>query len=337
MELYILAGESIQGIAVSDDYGDVLTLINSRLSLPLVYAGVRDILSGRMPALNMFVSLIEGEVLRFPYYIDELEPEDTLDIFPKEGWTGYVIDRQARYWSSRDPDSGISPIGTVPEDWLGVPLVGRDGSTLGVLAVQTYEPGSRYTDEDERFIQFTAAALSVAIQLARQDADIAVHRIAALVDETIDLEDLYPRIQQILESVIPAARKNLIFAKVDTVAGVFRPVFWQDEMNGPRTREWPLTHGLSGYIYGVKGKSFIYEKDKTPLPPGLDSSGTVPCHWLGAPLYNQDRIIGVVVIQSYDPKEIITREDEYVLNSICPYIAEAISHTELFSLKMRKS
>ncbi len=324
---------------MSDDYGDVLRLVNSRFPLPLVYAGVRYILSGRMPADNMFVCLIEGNGLRFPYYIDEFEPEDTLDFFPKEGWTGYVVDRQARFWSSRDPapPPEISPIGQLPEDWLGVPLVDRDGSTLGVLAVQTYEAGSRYSEEDERFILFTASALSVAIQLARHDAIIAVQRIAALVDEIVDLDDLYPRIQQILESVIPAARKNLIFAKVDSIAGVFRPVYWRDEKDGQRTSEWPLNHGLSGYIFGVKGKSFIYEKDKTPLPDGFNSTGTVPCHWLGAPLYSQDRIIGVVVIQSYDQRDIITREDEYVLNSICPYIAAAISHTELFNLKMRKT
>jgi GAF domain-containing protein len=292
-----------------------------------------------MPAANMFVSLIEGDGMRFPYYIDEFEAEDTLDYFPKEGWTGYVVDSKVRYWSSQDPAPlpGISPIGQLPEDWLGIPLVDRDGAVMGVLAVQTYEPGSRYSAEDESFLQFTAASLSVAIQLARQDADIAIRRIAALVDEIVDLDDLYARIQIILESVIPAARRNLIFAKVDTAAGVFRPVYWRDEIDSPSSSHWPLNHGLSGYIFGVRGKSFIYEKDKTPLPAGLESTGTEPCHWLGAPLYNEDRIIGVVMIQSYEPEEIITREDEYVLNSICPYIAAAISHTELFSLKLRKS
>jgi GAF domain-containing protein len=324
---------------VSDDHGDVLRLVNSRLSLPLVYAGVRYILSGRMPADNMFVSLLEGNGMRFPFYIDEFEPEDTLDFFPKEGWTGYVVDRKDRYWSSRDPapPPEINPIGQLPEDWLGVPLVDREGSVMGVLAVQTYEAGSRYTDEDERFIQFTAAALSVAIQLARQDADIAIRSIAALVDETVDLDDLYPRIHQILQSVIPAARKNVIFAKVDEGAGVFRPVYWVDEKDDFSAIHWPLDRGFSGYICGVSGRSFIFEKDRTKIPPEVIPIGATPTYWLGSPLYSQDRIVGVVVIQSYDPSEIITREDEYVLNSICPYIAAAISHTELFNLGLRRS
>jgi GAF domain-containing protein len=225
----------------------------------------------------------------------------------------------------------------MPEDWLGVPLVGRDGSTFGVLAVQTYEAGERYRDEDECFVQFTAAALSVAIQLARQDGEIAVRRIAALMDETVDLDDLYPGIHQILQSVIPAARRNLIFARVDADAGVFRPVYWVDEKDDYDTIFWPLDRGFSGYICGISGKSFIFEKDRTQVPPEVKPIGATPTYWLGSPLYNRDRIIGVVVIQSYDPGEIITREDEYVLNSICPYIAAAISHTELFNLKLRKS
>ena len=210
-----------KGTPVSDDHGDILRLVNSRLPLPQVYAGVRQILKRRMPADNMFISLTEGDGLRFPYYIDEFEPEDTLDIFPKEGWTGYVIDLQSRYWSSKDPapPPGISPVGHRSQDWLGVPLVDRDGSAIGVLAVQTYESGGCYTEEDERFIQFTASALSVAIQLARQDADIAVRRIAALVDDIVDLDELYPRIHQILQTVIPAAQKNIVFARVDTEIG----------------------------------------------------------------------------------------------------------------------
>ena len=337
--LFILDVKSLRGTTVSDDHGDIMSLVNSRLPLPLIYAGVRQILKNRMPADNMFICLTEGEGLRFPYYIDEYKSEDTLDIFPKEGWTGYVIDLQSRYWLRKDPapPPGISPVGHISKDWLGVPLMDRDGSTFGVLAVQTYEPGSYYTEEDERFMQFTASALSVAIQLARQDADIAVRRIAALVDDIVDLDELYPRIHQILQTVIPAARKNIVFARIDADAGLFLPVYWMDEREGYQAIDWPLDQGFSGYICTVSGKSFIFEKEKTKIPPEVIPIVAIPLYWLGAPLYSQNRIIGIVFIQSYNANTIITREDEYVLNSICPYIAEAISHTELFNLKLRKS
>lgn len=317
---------------VADDYRTILRLVNSRLSLPLVYAGVHDVLKSRMAARNMYVCILEVEGLRFPYYVDEQLPEDPLTLFPKEGLTGYVIDTGRRYWYSRDPSPppGNVPVGPLPVDWIGVPLVGRDASIIGVVTVQTYEAGTRYTDEDAGFIEFAAAALSLAIQLAKQDRQIAIRGIAALVEETVDIEDLYPKIHEIMQFVIPAARKNIIIARVDESAGVFRPVYWRDEKDDYDTMRWPLNVGFSGYIYNVTGSSFIYEGGKTEIPPEVIPIGCPPTYWLGTPLYGRKRIIGVVVIQSYDPSEIITKEDEYALNGICPYIATVISQTELF-------
>jgi GAF domain-containing protein len=291
-----------------------------------------------MPAANMYISILETNGLRFPYYIDDVQQENTLEVYPKEGWTGYVIDTRRRYWLAKDapPPKESGPIGPLPEDWLGVPILGRDGEPLGVLTVQTYQPGSGYTESDLEFIEFTADALSLALQLAKQDREIAIRRIAALVDETVDIDDLYPRIHEIMQNVIPAARKNIIIARVDEAAGVFRPVYWQDERDDYDVLHWPLNVGFSGYIYKISGTSYIYENGKTSIPPEVIPIGHPPRYWLGTPLYGRDRIIGVVVIQSYDSSEVITKEDEYALNGICPYIATAISQTEVFS-KLRRS
>lgn len=328
----------LEVLCVSDDYRTILRLIDSRLPLPLVYAGCNRVLASRMPAANMYISILEADGLRFPYYIDDVQQENTLEVYPKEGWTGYVIDTRRRYWLAKDPPppSESSPIGPMPEDWLGVPVLGRDGEPLGVLAVQTYIPGSRYKESDLEFVEFTADALSLALQLAYQDREIAIRRIAALVDETVDIDDLYPRIHEIMKNVIPAARKNIIIARVDELAGVFRPVYWQDDQDDYDAMHWPLNVGFSGYIYKVTGTSYIYEDGKTSIPPEVIPIGFPPRYWLGVPLYSRDRIIGVVVIQSYDSSEVITKEDEYALKGICPHIATAISQTEVFS-KLRQS
>jgi len=291
-----------------------------------------------MPAANMFISILETNGLRFPYYIDTVQQENTLEVYPKEGWTGYVIDTRRRYWLKKDaqPPRESSPIGPLPEDWLGVPILGRDGEPLGVLAVQTYEPGSCYTQADLEFVEFTADALSLALQLANLDREIAIRRIAALVDETVEIDDLYPKIHEIMQDIIPAARKNIIIARVDEEAGVFRPMYWKDERDDYSAMHWPLNVGLSGYIYKVLKSSYIYEDGKSTIPPDAIPTGDAPQYWLGTPLYGNDRIIGVVVIQSYDSFNVITKEDEYALNGICPYIAMAISQTEVFS-KLRRS
>jgi len=78
-----------------------------------------------------------------------------------------------------------------------------------------------------------------------------------------------------------------------------------------------------------KDSAFLTTKMKRMLKAHWTYS---PAHyWLGAPLFGDDRIIGLVAVQSYDVQEAITKEDEHALNAICPYIATAISQTELLS------
>lgn len=317
-----------------DAYSKILRLVNSRRSLPMVYAGCQTVLNAMMPAPNMYVCILEPSgLLRFPYYVDEQFSEGPLGLFPKKGLSAYVIDSRHRYWISRDaqPPAAYVPVGPLPEDWIGVPVFDRDGSVIGVLAVQTYRSGTRYSDADVAFVEFAADALSLAIQLAQLDRERAVHRIAALVEETVDIGDLYGRIHDIIGDVIPASRKNIIIARVDENLGRFLPVYWRDEKDDYSELYWPISHGFSGYIYGISHKSFIFEHERTQVPPEVIPIGFPPTYWLGSPLYSNDKIIGIVVIQTYEASDVITKEDEYTLNSICPYIASAISHTELLS------
>jgi GAF domain-containing protein len=139
-----------------------------------------------------------------------------------------------------------------------------------------------------------------------------------------------------LRSIIPAAKKNFIIARVDEKAHAFQSVYWVDEKDDDVFKSWPLDHGFTGYIHSVTRKSYIYEDGKTQLPQGLERFGSHACYLLGAPLFSKDRIIGIVAIQSYDPGEAITKEDEHALNAMCPYIATAISQTELLSRLKRR-
>lgn len=319
---------------MQDDYHTIIELVNSLRPMPLVYSGCQTVLASRLPANNMYVSINEKDGFRFPFYKDFFEPLDPLSIYPKEGLTAYVLESKARYWMSRDPQppAKFIAVGPSPQDWLGVPLVSRNGNAIGVLAVQTYEQGILYADEDLEFLEYTADVLSLAIQLSNQDRDIAIRRIAALVDDTVDIHDLYASIHEIMQTVIPASAKNIIIARIDEGAGLFRPVYWKDEKDDFDTIIWPLEHGFSGYIYRVTRSSYIHEAGTTPMPSSvIPLGGCPPSHWLGAPLYSGTSMIGIVIIQSYDPDEIITKEDEYTLKGICPNIATAIGQTELFS------
>lgn len=322
------------------DYLEISRLIAEKKPLPAVYRGIQAVLRKRMAAGSMFVALLEGpDRVRFPYYVDEIEPHDQYRVYPKGGITARVLDSGKPIWIGRDPDAleRIEYGGPRPVDWIGIPLSDRAGSVFGTMTVQTYEEGKAYDEDDFRFLEFSAAQLALAIQLQRLDREIAIERIAALIDETTDLEGLYPRLHAIVASLIPTAERSFVIARIDEEAGLFRPVFWRDDHDDWSSVNWPLDHGMSGYICRVTGASFIYEEGRTPLPPEIVPVGAAPRFWLGAPLYSGGRIIGVVFTQTYTDDRPITRDDEATLVSICPHISQAIGSTEFFELNYRSS
>jgi len=322
----------------TQDYLDIVRLAALKRPLVAFYKGVQEILCRRMPARSMYVAMLEGnDKLRFPYFVDEVETEDLLKVYPKRGVTGYVVDTKRWAWLGRDPGlvERAGRFGPLPSDWIGIPLVDRSGEVYGVLGVQTYEAGSSYTDSDRDFLEFAASQISFAIQFKRIDQDLAIDRIAALVDETTDLDDLYTGIHRIVADLIPSAERNFIIARIDEKAGLFRPVYWRDEKGECDGMAWPLDHGMCSYICRVTRSSFIYEHGRTTPPSEILSMGTPPRFWLGAPLFSGKDIVGVVVTQSYEAGEPIALDDEAALVSVCPHIAQAIGRTEFFELTYR--
>lgn len=316
-------------------------LAESKGSLPFLLSSMHDLLKKILPAENMFVSLVEevqGKAyLRFPYYVDELEREEPLKLYAKEGLTGYVLDTARTLWLKESPSilEEVSFIGPRPIDWIGCPLKDKSGKVFGVFAVQSYVQGKSYTEADKRFLEFTARMISLFIQAQNNARELAIHRIAAIVDETANLKDIYPRIHEVLKDIIPAAKKSFTIVLADESKGVFSPEYWCDEKDDYTDYHWPLRNGLSGYIYNVSHRSFIYQDRVTDIPKeAITNIGTRSAYWLGAPLFIDTKVIGVVYIQTYSETDIITKEDEVMLNAIAPHIAEAINRARFFNSGM---
>ncbi len=317
----------------SDDYTRLAALVGGKVPLSGLFKEMEQVFKGRMGIRNMYVALIEQEVyLSFPYYVDEKSPEHELEIYPMEGATAAVIRSRRRRWLVEEPGllQTVAGIGEVPEDWLGVPLIDRDGLVLGVLAVQSYDKGFRLRQEDADFVEFAAIQVALAVQFHAIDREIAVRRIESLVEETTDLEMIYPGIHTIVAGIIPSALASFIIARLDSKAGVFRLVYCVDDVEELNTGSWPSDAGSSGYIVSGAGQSFIYEDGLTPDPVGFAMFGARPAYFLGVPIRLGSHIMGVVMTQSYDREQKITREDQRMLEEICPFIAAAIARTELF-------
>ncbi len=144
-------------------------------SLHDLYASVHRVVAELMPAENLYIALYDpkAETLSFPYFVDAKEPPPPAQKLGR-GLTEYVLRTGKPLLASPEVFEGLVSRGEVEEvgppsvDWLGVPLV-AEGQTIGVLAVQSYTEGIRYTPEDRDMLEFVSTQIAMAIQRKRAE------------------------------------------------------------------------------------------------------------------------------------------------------------------------
>lgn len=179
-----------------------------------LYRQVHHIIGELMPAENLYIALRNPATrqIQYPYYVDEYDivPPD-----PETAETGLTANILAtgqplllgRYAEAGPIVSGeLTPVGTPPLSWLGVPLKLR-GTTIGVLAVQVYHGDYRYTDQDRDMLAFVADQFAVAID--RQRAAVSLRdselRYRSLFEDSpVALwEEDFSRLKLRLKEVVP--------------------------------------------------------------------------------------------------------------------------------------
>jgi len=151
----------------------IADLASSARDLDSFYAETHRIIAELMYARNLYIALADeaaGEI-HFPYFADAFDPPPgTRKI--GEGLTGQVLKTGTLlHLSGPEIDelhaSGILPSGgSTTVDWLGVPLRSGD-STIGVLAVQSYDANVRYGEREEELLTFVSQHIATALERKR--------------------------------------------------------------------------------------------------------------------------------------------------------------------------
>jgi len=139
-----------------------------------LFAVIHGIVGELMPASNFYIALYDAErdLVSFPYYVDEVDPEYPRPKQPGKGLTEYVLRTGRGLLVTPDVQEDLERrgevelIGPPSIDWLGVPLQ-TGGKTIGVLVVQTYTEGLRYGEVELNILRFVSTQIAMAIERKR--------------------------------------------------------------------------------------------------------------------------------------------------------------------------
>ncbi|MCK4815661.1 GAF domain-containing protein, partial [bacterium] len=145
--------------------------VNSVKNLSELFKQVHKIVNELTKATNFYIALYDksSDMISFPYFIDKHDlPPATMKI--GQGLTSYVIKTGKSLLASPDTfkalvkEKKVINLGTPSVDWLGVPLKDVDNTVFGVMVVQSYVKGIRYSEEDKRILTFISSQVAMAIK-----------------------------------------------------------------------------------------------------------------------------------------------------------------------------
>jgi signal transduction histidine kinase/nitrate/nitrite-specific signal transduction histidine kinase len=219
---------------------------------------------------------------------------------------------------------------------IGVSLqVGEQ--VIGILTIDSRQPAA-YGEADARLAQIFAQQAAIAIRNAslyqqvrlRSDRLAAVNRISRAASSRLQLDGLVKTVYQELTSVFEA--EALFIALYDDEAEEldFRLRIDRDVQEPPERR--PLREGLTSLVVRERKALLIrnLEVERDGLPePSLWGTMEAPQSWLGAPMLIEERVVGVISVQSYRPYA-YDEEDRLLLSTIAEQVAVAVDNARLF-------
>ncbi|GAA0814797.1 EAL domain-containing protein [Colwellia asteriadis] len=339
------------------------------------YAQVHRTIASLMTAENLFIVLYDQtfSLLEFVYYIDEVDecPEGKIDFADYEGsFTSLVIESKQPLLVTPEIDQQLQDNALVKEfgvrgtDWLGVPLLHND-LVIGVIAVQSYSESVRYQEADLKLLTFAAQhVVGAMVRLQdqqrlknavnartkelmaqireREKAEVlqeSLYKISELsTDVNLDINTFYSSVHDIIGKLINA--KNFFIAKYNIEEELLEFCYYVDQKKDDLIEEFKprkLSNRFSELVLrnrktvllSYEDMLELYKQGKTQKPHKNIYS------WLGVPLIYSDKLLGVMVIQSYESKTMYTEGDAELLNFVSNHVSAAIKRRELADFERR--
>lgn len=208
---------------------------------------------------------------------------------------------------------------------VAVPMMIGD-RLIGVLDAESDQPAA-FGERDVQLLSAVAAQLAVAIdnvrlfQEAQQRAEemASLYNIGVAVASTLELDqvlwEIYQQTSQIMDT------SNFFIGLYDEESDTLR---FELAFDGGERLE-PFTQKLG---MGESLSSQVVRKGRPVLVTDGHEAGAARS-WLGVPIVSKDRVIGILGLQSYEPRAFSARE-QWLLSNIANQAAIAIENARLY-------
>lgn len=164
----------------------------------------------------------------------------------------------------------------------------------------------------------------------------ATYRISELTHTSARIEDAYVQTHEIIKELMPA--ENLYIALYDEESRMLSFPYFSDEKDS-RPEPRMMKKGLTEYVLKY-GKPLLLKPEKLrelEKKKEIEFIGPMSLYWLGVPLISQNKVIGVIVVQSYTPGIRYNEEHKNMLIFVSEQVASLIikkqSEDELLKAK----
>ena len=172
----------------------IADLSSSKLAQKDFYTHIHQIISQLLPAENCFISLIDNNMLSFPFYVSQMDNDYPSTRPVQDGLTEYILQhKQPRLLSNIDIKKLVE-LGDIyaksPElnrtehmhQWIGVPLIIND-HVVGALTIYSLDSKQNYQIKDLELLTFVSQHIANAIE--RKHAVESLKRSHELLEDKV--------------------------------------------------------------------------------------------------------------------------------------------------------
>ncbi len=336
-------------------YAEIHNVVHSFMAADNFYVAFHEKVDDRIQ-FAYFVDELDEEVLSSISY-EKIKNGVTAHILS----SGVPIVLTQENYQTISQNKGFEILGTPPVDLIGVPLT-RDGEVMGAMVVQSYHESVRYNQDDLEILIFISRHIVTTVDRVKRreyteqiidsrtrELQITNEKLTAEVNERKRVESLqkalfeisetsassdgdivifYEKIHEILKRLLRAP--NCYIAELDDSKQVLSFPYFVGSNNDTNTQR-QLKNGLTEYVIRLKQAVLLNPATILALKGTGEVEGSTADvmiktgnSWLGAPLFINDEVRGVIAVQTYGAVENYTENDLEILRFVSQHIAVAM-------------